>query len=371
MTQSSDSGPAGRASPGDGKPRERLAALKAMLAGSNAALDLRTALHFSLDLVVRAVEADAGAILLLNPETRTLDFAALQGLQAAASGPLLGEGFAGRAALERRAIGISNLQEEPLPASQVYWAATEAFSGYNAQPLINLGAVKGVLEIFYRAGFQPDVETQAFLETAAEHLALTIQSGQLFELSQQSQLQLVVSVEAAMETLLRLMRDCEPEGHPERVAEMTLRVAQAIGVADSDLVHLRRGALLHDLGLLGVPESILRKTEPLDDDERARLNQHPVHACELLSPIAALEPALQIPYCHHERWDGTGYPRGLKGSEIPLAARIFAVVDAWDEMCTLQPGRPALAADPLRAQLQARAGTHFDPAMVEAFLRII
>ncbi|HLE29207.1 MAG TPA: HD-GYP domain-containing protein, partial [Anaerolineales bacterium] len=146
---------------------------------------------------------------------------------------------------------------------------------------------------------------------------------------------------------------------------------QAMGMSDAERVHLRRGALLHDIGKMGVPDAILLKPGPLTDEEWEIMRQHPQYAYELLSPILYLRPALGIPYYHHEKWDGAGYPRGLKGEQIPLAARIFAVVDVWDALRSDRPYRAAWPAERVREHIRSLAGTHFDPQVVEAFLSMI
>lgn len=167
------------------------------------------------------------------------------------------------------------------------------------------------------------------------------------------------------------LRDRETAGHTRRVAEMTMRLARSMGIEQEHLLHVRRGALLHDIGKMGVPDSILLKPGPLDDKEREVMRLHPVYAYELLQGIPYLHPALDIPYAHHERWDGTGYPRGLAGEEIPLAARIFAAVDAWDAMRTDRPYRKAMPRDAALSEIEAGAGSHFDPRVVEAFLAMM
>ena len=166
------------------------------------------------------------------------------------------------------------------------------------------------------------------------------------------------------------LRDRETEGHCRRVTDLTLALAQAMGLPSADLVQIRRGALLHDIGKMGIPDAILLKPGPLDDREWEIMRRHPVYAYEMLSPIEFLRPALAIPYCHHEKWDGTGYPHGLCGEEIPLSARLFAVVDVWDALCSNRPYRPGWSLDKVRAQISAGAGTHFDPQIVKAFLAL-
>ena len=135
------------------------------------------------------------------------------------------------------------------------------------------------------------------------------------------------------------LRDRETEGHTQRVTELTIKVAKTLGFSAEELVHIRRGALLHDMGKMAIPDEILQKPGPLNEVEWEKMRQHPQYAYDMLSPITYLRPALDIPFCHHERWDGSGYPRGLKGEEIPLAARLFSIVDVWDALCSDRPYR--------------------------------
>ncbi|MDA2929054.1 HD domain-containing protein [Acidobacteria bacterium AH-259-O06] len=167
------------------------------------------------------------------------------------------------------------------------------------------------------------------------------------------------------------LRDGETEGHAERVAKMAVSLARAMEVGEEELGHIRSGALLHDIGKIGIPDSILFKAGFLTDQEWKIMRRHPVYAYELLSPITYLEPAVDIPYCHHERWDGTGYPRGLKGHEIPLAARIFSVVDVWDALGANRPYSDAWPPENIVDYIRESARTHFDPSVVEAFLELL
>ncbi len=167
------------------------------------------------------------------------------------------------------------------------------------------------------------------------------------------------------------MRDNETEGHTQRVTDLTVRLARIMGLSDADLVHVRRGALLHDIGKLAIPDSIMFKPGALTDDQVETMRRHPDYAYTLLSPIAYLHPALDIPYCHHEKWDGTGYPRGLKRDEIPLAARIFTVVDVWDALRSDRPYRAAWPDRKAKDYICAQAGQHFDPKVVKVFLQMV
>ena len=195
----------------------------------------------------------------------------------------------------------------------------------------------------------------------------------LREHEKQAALELATAYEATLEGWARALelRDRETEGHSRRVTDMTERLARAMGVSDADLVHIRRGCLLHDIGKMGIPDAVLFKASALTPEEHQIMRQHPAHARDLLAPIDYLKPALDIPYCHHERWDGTGYPQGLRGEAIPLAARIFSVVDVWDALRSGRRYRSAWPAEQVLDHLTALAGSHFDPAVVKAFVEMV
>jgi putative nucleotidyltransferase with HDIG domain len=166
------------------------------------------------------------------------------------------------------------------------------------------------------------------------------------------------------------MRDKETEGHSLRVTEMTLRLARAVGISDADLVHVRRGALLHDIGKMGIPDNILLKPACLTAGEWEIMRRHPCYAHEMLSPVDFLSAALDIPHCHHEKWDGSGYPRGLKGEHIPLLARVFTIVDVWDALRSDRPYRSSWPEEKVRSHISRESGRQFDPEVVDLFLRM-
>jgi putative two-component system response regulator len=167
------------------------------------------------------------------------------------------------------------------------------------------------------------------------------------------------------------LRDKETEGHSLRVTELTIRLAQAYGLTEEEITHIRRGALLHDMGKIGVPDAILQKPAALSDEEWRVMRKHPQYVYDMLYSVQYLRPALRIPYCHHEKWDGTGYPRGLKGEQIPIAARLFAVADVWDALTSDRPYRPAWSREQALDFIREQSGSHFDPQAVELFLRLI
>ena len=338
-------------------------------------------LHLSLQMVLNHVteqlRVDAAAVWLFNPNLMMLEFSSGRGFRSRSfeqAGPLrLGEGYAGRAAFERRIIHVSDLAAQADNSRLKRALEGDSFVSYYGVPLIAKGNVQGVLEVFHRAPLEPDEDWLSFLHTLAGQTAIAIDNATLFDHLQRSNTELVLAYDATIEGWSRALdlRDKETEGHTQRVAEMTLRLTRAMGLSETELVHVRRGTLLHDIGKMGVPDGILLKPGPLTDAEWFLMRMHPQFAYDMLAPIVYLRPALDIPYCHHEKWDGTGYPRGLKGEAIPLAARIFAVVDVWDALRSDRLYRPAWPEEKVHEHIRAQAGKHFDPAVVEMFLRLI
>jgi HD-GYP domain-containing protein (c-di-GMP phosphodiesterase class II) len=238
--------------------------------------------------------------------------------------------------------------------------------------MVSKGRVLGVLETFHRSPLNGGEEWVQFLEALAGQAAMAVDNANMLSDLERSALQLREAYDATIEGWSHAMdlRDKETEGHSQRVTELTVRIARAMGVAEEEIMHIRRGALLHDMGKMGIPDHILLKPGPLDPEEWEIMRKHPVYAFEMLSPIAYLRPALDIPYCHHEKWDGSGYPRGIKGDQIPLAARIFAVVDVWDALTSDRPYRPAWPKEKALEHIREGVGGHFDPRVVEVFLSV-
>jgi putative nucleotidyltransferase with HDIG domain len=355
---------------------KRLAALRNVDIAISGTLELRVALNVLLEQVIDQLHVDAADVLLLNPSTYGLEFAAGQGF---ATNKLqhvhlhMGEGHAGRAALERRCIVVPNLNADIGSSARASALRAEKFVAYYAMPLVAKGEDKGLLEVFHRMPLDPDAEWLDFFEALAGQAAIAIDNAQMFGNLERANVELRLAYNTTIEGWSRALdlRDKETEGHTQRVTELTLRLARQMGIAETELVHIRRGALLHDIGKMGVPDHILLKPGPLTEEEWVMMRKHPVYAYELLSSIAFLRQALDIPYCHHEKWDGTGYPRALKGDQIPLAARLFAVVDVWDALRADRPYRAAWSEQKVREHLQSLSGTHFDPRAVEMFLQLL
>lgn len=354
---------------------QRLRALRAIDLAISGSLDLRVTLNVILDQVTTQLGVDAAVILLLNPHTQTLDYKEGRGLRFDAMKQTrlaLGHGYAGRSALSRQTITIPDLRSATGELERSRLLREEGFVAYCVAPLITKGIVKGALEIFHRSPLEMDQGWIEYLESLAGQAAIAVDGATLFSDLQRANMELSVAYDATLEGWSRALdlRDKETEGHTERVTELTLRLARSMGVGDVELVQIRRGAILHDVGKLGIPDSILLKAGPLTDKEWAVMKQHPVYAYQWLHPIHYLRPALDIPYCHHEKWDGSGYPRGLKSETIPLAARIFAIVDVWDALRSDRPYRKAWSVEKTREHIISLIGTHFDPRVAQAFLEM-
>lgn len=352
---------------------KQVQALRTIDQAISASLDLRVTLNIFLEQVVSQLSVPAADILLFNSYTHSLQFSAGRGFRSMIphnAQQKIGEGLAGKAALERRIVHIHNLEEKWDGARGSLLLPKEDFKTYFAVPLIAKGQVKGVLEIFYRTVYSPLPDWLDFLETLAGQAAIAIDNAELFDRLQQSNIELSLAYEATIEGWSRALdlRDKETEGHTKRVTEITMQLARVLGMSEANLTHIQRGALLHDIGKMGIPDSILHKPGPLSEEEWRIMRKHPVYAYELISAIPFLRPAIDIPYCHHEKWNGTGYPRGLAGDQIPLAARIFAVVDVWDALRSNRPYRSAWKKEKVLDYLQEQAGLHFDPRVVKAFL---
>ena len=355
---------------------DRIAALRDIDRAITSSFDLHFTLKVVLEEVTKQLRVDAADVLLFNSHLQTLQYAGGRGFRSDDLRHVqlpFGKGHAGQAAIERRIINIPNLSESSRDLTRAPLFAKEEFVSYYAAPLITKGQIKGVLEIFHRSRFEPNPDWLDFLDALATQAAIAIDNAELFNSLQRSNIDLIMAYDATIEGWAHALdyRDKETEGHSRRVTEMTVGTAQVMGMSDAELVHIRRGALLHDIGKMGIPDNILLKPGDLTDEEMKIMRKHPLYAYELLSPVDFLRPALDIPYCHHERWDGTGYPRGLKGDQIPLSARIFAVVDVWDALCSDRPYRPSWPKEKAREHIRQQTGKHFDPRVADLFLKTV
>ncbi|MBC7361736.1 MAG: GAF domain-containing protein [Candidatus Aminicenantes bacterium] len=355
---------------------DRLQALREIDIAIIGSFDPRVALSILLDQVKEKLGVDAASVLLLNPNTQILEFGAARGFRSRAierSRLRLGEGHAGRAALERRTIKILNLKEEKEKFVRTELLREEEFTSYVVVPMVAKGRLLGVLEIFNRSPLMSDSEWIEFLEALAAQAAIAVDSSQLFYNLERANAELIQAYDSTIEGWSRALdlRDRETEGHSQRVTEITLRIAREMDLPENELVLIRRGALLHDIGKMGIPDSILLKPGALNEEEWKIMRLHPQYAFDMLSSIAYLRPALDIPLYHHEKWDGSGYPYGLKGEQIPLPARIFAVADVYDALTSERPYRKAWSREDALNYIKEQAGKHFDPQVVRVFLQLM
>ncbi|MGA7194923.1 MAG: HD domain-containing phosphohydrolase [Anaerolineales bacterium] len=343
------------------------------IAGS---MNLNLVLEIVLKHAVKELEVDTTAILLYDPVEQILKYELGRGFRTTALQHTrlhLGDGYAGRAVLSRQIIYVSDLQTRKTDFLRSPTFHQEGFVCYFAVPLIAKGEIRGVMEIFHRTALNPAKEWLDFMETLAGQIAIAIDNATLFKNLQQSNIQLAMAYDATIEGWSKALdlRDKETEGHTQRVTELAMRLARSMGVGEAEIFQIQRGGLLHDIGKMGVPDGILLKPGALTEEEWVVMKKHPVFAYEMLAPIQYLQHALDIPYCHHEKWDGTGYPRGLKGEEIPLAARIFAVVDVYDALTSDRPYRPAWTKENALKHIRQGAGSHFETQVVEKFISMI
>jgi PAS domain S-box-containing protein len=334
-------------------------------------------LHSLLETVVTQamglLHASGGGIYLYDPKEDDLEVVVAKG-PAMILGLRLqrGEGMAGRVLRTKKHMIVDDYSRwehhSPLYENLPVGAVVEV-------PIVFAGDFIGVLVVYET----PD-SRRKYSESEAQLLSLfatqaagAIRTARLLEDLQTSNLQLEKAYDTTLEGWARALelRDKETHGHSRRVTNLTLKLARRLNLSNNRMIHIRRGVLLHDIGKMGIPDQMLKKTGSLSDEEWVEMRKHPQYAYDLLNPIIYLRPALDIPYCHHEKWDGTGYPRGLKEKQIPLAARIFAIVDVYDALSYDRPYRPAWPQDQVLEYLREQSGRHFDPDIVNAFMELM
>jgi PAS domain S-box-containing protein/putative nucleotidyltransferase with HDIG domain len=354
---------------------QHLAALRAVDMAISASMDLPIVLRVLLNQIQQQLKVHSASILLFNPSTQRLEFAAGAGFTSRAiekTSLRIGQSYAGKAAAERRIVAADDLSSR---FSKLVTEGMEkdGFTNYLGIPLISKGVVKGVLEIFHKGSLPSDPQWLSLLDSMASQAAIAIDNAALFEEAQRANADLRRAYDATIEGWARAleMRDGDTEGHSERVTEMAIQLARLVGIKESDLVDLRYGALLHDIGKMGIPDTILLKPARLTEEEWVIMRKHPTLSKEMLESIEFLKNSLDIPWCHHEKWDGTGYPRGLKGEEIPLMARVFSIIDAWDALRSDRPYRKAMADEEALKIIHDGVGKNYDPFVAEKFYQLI
>ncbi len=353
---------------------QQLVALRMVDMAISGSFDINLTLGVLLDQVIGLLGIHAADILIFSSSTQTFKFSCERGFRIQTLRHMqfnYGSGYIWQAVRQRKVINVPNIAADPGGLQRTPDLSPEHFVAYIGIPLIAKGQVKGILEIFHREPLRLEQESYNFLELLAGQAAIAIDNSELFENLQNSHAELSMAYEKTLEgwaSALEL-RDHDTEGHTRRATELTVRLAEAMGLNEGEIIQLYRGALLHDIGKMGVPDSIVLKPGPLTDEEWVCMRKHPQYAYDLLSPITYLHGAVDIPYSHHEKWDGSGYPRGLKGEQIPLPARIFAVVDVWDALISDRPYRKAWTPAKSREYIQEQSGRHFDPQVVQFFMK--
>jgi PAS domain S-box-containing protein len=355
---------------------ENISALRTIDVAIASSFDMDFTLGIVMEQTLKRIGVEAADVLVFNPITRAFRRAAEAGFHLwdlERSGLHAGTSLPWQVVRERKTVTYQDLGKEAESTEEIAELLSHGFTAYKGVPLIAKGLVRGVLEVFQRKPFVLDHEQRAFLDALAGQAAIAIDSSSLFESLQDSNTELRLAYDETIEGWSQAMdlRDRETEGHSLRVTEETVRLASRLGSTEEELVHIRRGALLHDMGKLGIPDDVLLKPGPLTDEEWQEMRQHPQLAYNMLSRINYLQPALDIPYCHHERWDGSGYPRGLRNDQIPLAARVFSVIDVWDALTSNRSYRSAWSREQALNYVQEQSGHQFDPRVVSVFLKEI
>ena len=354
----------------------RLKSLRAIDLAILSATDLRLTLKTVLEETKTRLHADIVQVELFNPGKLVLETIGTTGNHTEEMQSLispLGDGINGKSAMERRTIIIDMIDEDESADPFMSALIKEDARSLYSTPLIVKGNLIGVFNVIFRRQYKADQDWIDFFETLAGQTAMAVDSVKSFEDLQRSNLDLAIAYDTTIEGWSHALdlRDKETEGHTLRVTQMTLKLARIAGLSSAELVHVRRGALLHDIGKMGIPDNILLKPDKLNPEEWEIMQKHPLYAYELLLPITYLHPALDIPYCHHEKWDGSGYPRGLHGEQIPLSARLFAIVDVWDALRSDRPYRQAWREDKVIEHIYSLNKSHFDPDAIEIFMKTV
>jgi len=341
-------------------------------------MDFETVMRPLLGQIREILDCDAVALFLVSEDKKTLICKAKNGYMANTqinfSVPF-GEVIIGTTAVEGRIVSVYDFSTIE-PKSQLgILVAKENFRAQHAAPIIVGGqVVKGVLEVWFRReGYKPSTEWLALFDAIANQTGLALDYNELYENLQKAYHDLESSYEATIEGWSAAMdlRDEDTEGHSLRVTNLAENLGVRLGLSDLEISQIHKGALLHDIGKIGIPDSILKKPGPLTEEEWELMRKHPKIALDMLERISYLKDSLAIPLYHHERYDGTGYPFGLKGKEIPLQARLFAIVDVFDALICDRPYRKAWTREKIIDYLKEQKGQQFDPEIVDAFLAMI
>lgn len=354
---------------------DRLTGLRKIDAAINSNVDIKDTLEVFIDQTIDLLQVDAVQVMSYDKASKSMNF--LEGKGFATTNYMMPHDVPanlqdGMVVSKLPPFQINDTEIMDYPRKNRLLVESEGFRSFFTTPLIVNSELRGLLQVFLKKPFYPDADWLQFYETLAGQAAIAINEAILWKDLQVSNVELQTAYDETLEGWSKALdlRDHETENHTQRVIDLTLRLAKKMGITGDDLINIRRGALLHDLGKIGVPDSILTKPGKLTPEEWDAMRRHPTNAYDLIYPIKYLREALDIPYCHHEKWDGSGYPRGLKGEDIPLAARIFALADVWDAMSSDRYYRVAMSAEEVTKYIRENSGKHFDPSIVELFLEM-
>ncbi len=344
----------------------RLRSLSIIHASVSENRDLTTTLNVLLDQLRSQTLVDSALIHTYDEAEGLFHMVGSVGLDDGVELPPLGRNLV----ISRCNGNLVDLLEQGVRGRRFAKMIAWGYTSYLAVPLIANEQVLGLMEIFHKSELPQNVELDTFAEMLASQAAIAVDNTNLLKSLRSANRELTAAYDATIEGWARALdlRDHETEGHTRRVTEMTVELAKLMKVPAAEIAHMRRGALLHDIGKMAIPDSVLLKPGELDQNEWVIMKRHPGIALDLLEPVSFLKPAIEIPFCHHEKWDGSGYPRGLKGKEIPLCARIFAVIDVWDALRSDRPYRKGWSAEQAVHFIRVQSGRHFDPDVAEAFL---
>ncbi len=363
--------------------RRRLAELEVLYETGlsiNSLLEPKSIARKMIEKLSHKLDWHHGAVRLYRPETQRVELLAFyhseisevelhvetERLNNTISKP--GQGLSGWVIQHGQPVRCASVRSDP--------RYTETFEGVQSGLYVPMQVGDRTIGAISIESEKTDAFSEAderLLVTLAAQASVAIENARLFEDLQRSNLNLTLAYDDTIQGWSQAMelRDKETEGHARRVTDMTIKLAQLLGISKAEIEHIRRGALLHDIGKMGVPDAILLKPDKLTKEEWGIMKQHPVYAYEMLSNIDYLRPAVDIPHYHHEKWDGSGYPDGLKGEQIPLQARLFAIVDVYDALTSDRPYRPAWTKERAIEYICQNSGYHFDPEVVEAFTRLL
>jgi HD-GYP domain-containing protein (c-di-GMP phosphodiesterase class II) len=359
-------------------PAKELSTLLKVSSSLASTMDLAEVLQIAVESAVEMLGLDTGAVYTLEDETLLLG----------ATSPPLPPQFPEelrlahlkdhphiqKAVTTPAPVYLQDARTALLSAAEKAVVETRGLVSILYFPLVLKGSAIGVFIVGSSGSVRKFSSSEIELSyVLAAQVSLAIANAQLYKKAQDAFIDLTRTYDATLEGWSRVldMRDHVTDEHTHRVADLTVTLARRMGIPESELGHIRRGALIHDIGKMAIPDSILQKPDDLSEEELAIMRTHPEKAFQILSQIDYLRPSMDIPYFHHEKWDGTGYPRGIQGEKIPLPARIFAVVDVFDALTSDRPYRKAWSREKALRYLQEQSGKHFYPEAVEAFSEMI